>query len=77
MRGLLVAVYLLIANIVGQAGGPLIVALFTDQVFGSPEMVRYSLMAAPALLLVSGAILVKLGFPGLRAMNTLEAGSRP
>jgi len=77
MRGLLVAVYLLIANIVGQAGGPLIVALFTDQVFGAPELVRYSLMAAPALLLVSGAILVKLGFPGLRAMNTLEAGSRP
>jgi hypothetical protein len=34
-------------------------------------------MAAPALLLVSGAILVKLGFSGLRAMNTLEAGSRP
>lgn len=69
MRGLLVAIYLLIANIVGQAGGPLIVALFTDQVFGSPELVRYSLMAAPALLLISGAILVKLGFRGLREMN--------
>lgn len=75
MRGLLVAVYLLIANIVGQAGGPLIVALFTDKVFGSPELVRYSLMAAPALLLVSGAILVKLGFRGLRAMNTLQTES--
>ena len=73
MRGLLVAIYLLIANIVGQAGGPLIVALFTDRVFGSPELVRYSLMAAPALLLVSGAMLVKLGFRGLREMNTPQA----
>ena len=76
MRGLLVAIYLLIANIVGQAGGPLIVALFTDRVFGSPELVRYSLMAAPALLLVSGAILVKLGFRGLREMNTPQANPR-
>jgi len=75
MRGLLVAVYLLIANIVGQAGGPLIVALFTDQVFGSPELVRYSLMAAPALLLFSGAMLVRLGFRGLRAMNALQTES--
>ncbi|MGA0055118.1 MAG: MFS transporter, partial [Steroidobacteraceae bacterium] len=75
MRGLLVAVYLLIANIVGQAGGPLIVALFTDQVFGSPELVRYSLMVAPALLLIIGAALVTLGFRGLRAMNALQTES--
>lgn len=70
MRGLLVAIYLLIANIVGQAGGPLIVALFTDRVFGAPELVRYSLMAAPALLLVTGALLVSLGFRGLREMHS-------
>jgi len=73
MRGLLVAVYLLIANIVGQAGGPLIVALFTDRVFGSPELVRYSLMVVPALLLLIGAMLVTLGFRGLRAMNASQA----
>ena len=73
MRGLLVAVYLLIANIVGQAGGPLIVALFTDRVFGSPEFVRYSLMVVPALLLLIGAMLVTLGFRGLRAMNASQA----
>jgi MFS family permease len=69
MRGLLVAVYLLVANIVGQAGGPLVVALFTDRVFGAPELVRYSLMVAPALLLVLGAALVSLGLRGLRAMS--------
>ena len=66
MRGLLVAIYLLIANIVGQAGGPLVVALFTDYVFGSPELVSRSLMVVPAMLLLIGAGLVRLGFKGLR-----------
>lgn len=69
MRGLLVAVYLLIANVFGQAGGPLIVALFTDYVFGSPERVRDSLLVAPVLLIVTGIGLVSLGFKGLRRMQ--------
>ena len=66
MRGLLVAIYLLIANVFGQAGGPLIVALFTDYVFGSPERVRDSLLAAPVLLIAIGIGLLSLGFKGLR-----------
>lgn len=70
MRGLLVAIYLLVANIIGQAGGPLVVALFTDYVFGSPELVSRSLMVAPAMLLLAGAWLVSLGFRELRAMST-------
>ena len=70
MRGLLVAIYLLVANIIGQAGGPLVVALFTDYVFGSPELVSRSLMVAPALLLLAGAWLVSLGFRGLREMSS-------
>ena len=69
MRGLLVAMYLLIANIVGQAGGPLVVALFTDLVFGSPELVSRSLMVAPAMLLLGGALLVRCGFRGLRQLH--------
>ena len=66
MRGLLIAIYLLIANIVGQAGGPIVVALFTDRVFGAPELVRYSLMVAPSALLLLGAALVTMGLKGLR-----------
>ena len=69
MRGLLIAIYLLVANVVGQAGGPLIVALFTDYVFGSPELVSESLKVAPALLLLLGAALVSLGFRGLRQLS--------
>ncbi len=66
MRGLLVAVYLLIANLIGQAGGPLVVALFTDWVFGSPELVSRSLMVAPVALLILGAALVGRGMAPLR-----------
>jgi len=69
MRGLLIALYLLVANILGQAGGPWIVAVFTDYVFGSPELVRYSLAVVPALLLLCGAALVASGFRGLREMR--------
>jgi MFS family permease len=66
MRGLLVAIYLLIANLIGQAGGPLVVALFTDWVFGSPELVSRSLMIAPVALLLLGAALVGRGMAPLR-----------
>lgn len=69
MRGLLVALYLLVANLVGQAGGPWIVAVFTDYVFGAPELVRYSLLVVPSMLLLLGAALIWSGFPGLRAMQ--------
>lgn len=69
MRGLLVALYLLVANIIGQAGGPWLVAFFTDYVFGAPELVRYSLAVVPAALLVLGGVLVWSGFAGLRTLH--------
>jgi MFS family permease len=69
MRGLLVALYLLVANIIGQAGGPWLVAFFTDYVFGAPELVRYSLAVVPAALLVLGGLLVWSGFAGLRTLH--------
>ena len=56
-------------EIVGQAGGPWIVAVFTDYVFGAPELVRYSLAVAPSALLLIGAALVWSGFGGLRTMR--------
>jgi MFS family permease len=68
MRALLVALYLLVANIVGQAGGPWLVAIFTDQVFGTPEDVRYSLAIVPACLAIAGALLIVSGMKALREM---------
>ena len=68
MRGLLVALYLLVANIFGQAGGPWLVAVFTDYVFGSPERVGYSLAVVPAVLLLLGAAVLYSGMGPLRTM---------
>jgi MFS family permease len=68
MRALLVALYLLVANIVGQAGGPWLVAVFTDYVFGAAELVRYSLAIVPAALALLGAALVASGMAAMRAM---------
>jgi MFS family permease len=73
MRGLLVAMYLLIANILGQAGGPWIIAMFTDYVFGDPRLVGYSLATACSILLVLGAWLIWSGFAGLRQFTFVTA----
>ena len=68
MRAVVVAGYLLAANLIGQAGGPAVVALFTDYFFGANELVRYSLVAASVLLLLSGAALIYGGMAPLRSL---------
>jgi MFS family permease len=64
-RGQLVAVYLLVANLIGQAGGPWMVAILTDRLFGRPEAVGDSLTWMLGLLLVAGALVTGLGLPSL------------
>lgn len=66
-RGQLVAIYLLVANILGQAGGPWLVAQFTDRVFADEADVGWSLMIAVPLLLVVGSLLTMSGWRPLRA----------
>jgi MFS family permease len=44
MRGQAVAVYAVIANLIGLGAGPTAVALLTDRVFGDESMLRYSLL---------------------------------
>jgi MFS family permease len=73
MRGLLVALYLLIANILGQAGGPWFVAMFTDSVFGDPKRVGWSLAVSGTVLLVLGAFLIWRGFAGIRRFALVGA----
>lgn len=68
MRAVVVAGYLLAANLIGQAGGPAVVALFTDYLFGANDLVRYSLVAASLLLLLSGAALIYGGMAPLRRL---------
>jgi len=65
-RAQLVAAYLLVANLIGQAGGPWMVALFTDRVFQRPESVGWSLLIVVTTVLLVGAAVTWLGLPGLR-----------
>jgi MFS family permease len=66
-RAQLVAIYLLVANLVGQAGGPLGVAFMTDSVFGDDKAVGQSLMIVVPLLLATGAVIAVLGWRPLAA----------
>jgi MFS family permease len=65
-RAQLVAVYLLVANLIGQAGGPWMVALFTDRVFGADDAVGYSLLVVVTTVLAVGSAVIWFGLPGLR-----------
>lgn len=67
-RAQLVAIYLLIANFVGQAGGPWVVALWTDKIFEDPTSVGYSLLITVTVLLVLGAALLWVGLKPLRLL---------
>jgi MFS family permease len=67
-RGQLVAMYLLIANFLGQAGGPWFVALWTDKVFADPSAVGYSLVITVTALLVLGGVTLFIGLAPLRRM---------
>ena len=60
MRAQVVAIYLLVANLVGYSAGPLLVAWLTDKVFASPDAIGRSLAIAPPAAMVLGLVLVAL-----------------
>lgn len=57
MRGQVRALYQFVFNVIGYAAGPLIVALFTDYLFGAEDQLRYS-MALLAIILAPAACVV-------------------
>ena len=65
-RAQLVAIYLLIANLLGQSGGPWVVALMTDSYFGSDLAVGKSLSIVVPSLLVLGGLLTMFGWAPLQ-----------
>ena len=73
MRAQLVAIYLLVANLIGPGMGPFLIAMCTDYVFGDPKMVGVSISLVCTVLMVIGtAILLK----GLKAFGqTVERAS--
>jgi MFS family permease len=68
LRGKASAVYLIVVNVVGTIGGPLVVALITDYVFGDEQALGLS-MAIFALL--SGGAGVALFARGLGPMRRI------
>jgi MFS family permease len=66
LRAQFVAVYLLFANFIGQAGGPWLVATVTDRVFGDVSAVGYSLSVVVATLLATGSGICWLALRPLR-----------
>ncbi|GAB5486893.1 MAG: MFS transporter [Parasphingorhabdus sp.] len=68
MRAQVVAVYLLIANLLGYSAGPLFIAWMTDDIFGSPQAINQSLALAPPAIMVAGLILVLLAVKPYRNM---------
>lgn len=72
-RGQLVAIYLLVANLVGQAGGPWVVAMLTDKVFGDPQMVGRSLLFSVGFMIAGGIFCLTLGLAPLRRILTVDS----
>ncbi len=58
MRAQMIAVYLLLATLVGQGMGPSTIAMVTDYVFGDPNMLGYSIaIVGPVLIALACAII--------------------
>ena len=73
MRAQLVAAYMLLGTIVGQGGGPWLIAVFTDYAARDPALIRYSIaVVSPVLLAFAATIL----WNGIRAVaRTAPAAS--
>jgi MFS family permease len=73
MRAQLVAIYLLVANIIGPGMGPVLIALCTDYVFADAKMVGYSISIVCTILIVIGTMVI---VAGLKAFGkTVERAS--
>ncbi len=66
IRAQIVAIYLLIANLLGFTLGPTSVGMLTDYVFRDPALIGYSLSIAPPIFLFLGFCLVVWAIPPYR-----------
>lgn len=75
MRAQVIAVYLLIANLLGYSAGPVLIAGLTDGVFADPSAIDLSLaIAAPAIMAV-GIVFIVLALKPYRTMLAAKAAS--
>lgn len=77
MRAQVIAVYLLIANLLGYSAGPLLVAWLTENVFGSPDAIDQSLALAPPAAMIAGLALILLALkPYSHMLRKIETESQ-
>jgi len=75
LRARMVALYFLVANLIGLGCGPTAMALVTDRVFGDDAALRYAIALVTALAMPVAAIVATLGLkPFARAAEAAEAG---
>jgi MFS family permease len=66
MRGQVMAVYLLVANLIGLGLGPTVLAATTDYVFGSDQAIGQAIALVGAVLCPLGALILWRGLPAMR-----------
>lgn len=73
LRARMVALYFLVANLVGLGLGPTAIALVTDLVFGEDAALRYALAIVTGIALPVSAVILTLGLkPFARAVEAAE-----
>lgn len=77
LRGQVVAVYSLVANLIGMGLGPTVVALMTDYVFGDDAAIGKSIALATAVLCPVAALILWRGRPAIRDLIEAEAVNQP
>jgi MFS family permease len=74
LRGMVVAVFLLVINVVGIGLGPLSIGLLNDKMFGDPAAIGQSMALVIGLSTTIGALLLALAVrPYARALKELDA----
>jgi MFS family permease len=67
MRGQVMAVFLLVANLIGLGLGPTVLAATTDYVFGADEAIGQAIALVGAILCPLGALILWFGLRDIRA----------
>jgi MFS family permease len=76
MRGKAVALYAVIANLIGMGFGPTAVALLTDYVFGDESKLRYSIVIVAALCHLTATTALAFSLkPYRKSVEEIERGA--
>ena len=74
MRAQVLAVYLLVANLLGYSAGPTLIAWITDKVYADPKAIGQSLGFAPPSVMIVGLILLALSIVPYRNLLKQQQG---